>query len=51
MQVGRLYILSTDMPANHALLQHGANVTASPVFKLFFGYFDPENIFIDNENK
>ena len=36
-----------------SLLEHwsGPVLPCSKLNKIFFGYFDPENIFLDNENK
>ena len=42
--VGNMYFIADQDKVRRMLL-------FSKINKIFFGYFDPENIFIDNENK
>ena len=41
----------TDVSAEKETLVSTAVLPISKLNKLFFGYFDPENIFLDNKNK
>ena len=37
--------------ASHLGMRHNQCFFLSKFNKIFFGYFDPENIFLDNENR